>query len=101
MAFSDHTSTDADKNLTPTSAMVFTDGSDAESQSLFERNKWAIISVLTLLGLLFLLLLPGAVYGYTKVSKSILTYEIAMLKDQATAETKPWNTSFFGSTKLV
>ena len=87
--------------VAPTTMMLFTDGTDAERRSLFEMNKWAIISVLILLGLFFLLLLPGAVYGYIIVSKSILSYEMKMLKDPATEETKPWNTSFFSGNKLV
>ena len=40
-------------------------------ENFFEMNKWAFISVFILVGLVSLLLLPGAVCGYIKISKPI------------------------------
>ena len=52
---------------------------DAElTTTLFERNKWLI--VISLILVLFLLLLPGAVIGYIKVGRAI-KYREKMIKE--------------------
>ena len=40
-------------------------------------------SLLIFMGVLLLLLLPGAIYGFVKVCKTIITYEIKTFKDSA------------------
>ena len=40
-------------------------------------------SLLIFVGVMLLLLLPGAIYGFVKVCKIIITYEIKTFKDSA------------------
>ena len=40
-------------------------------------------SLLIFVGVMLLLLLPGAIYGFVKVCKTIITYEIKTFKDSA------------------
>ena len=48
-----------------------------DSQTFFERYRPAIISVLTILGLVSLIVLIGAIYGYTITLKTMISYNIS------------------------
>ena len=48
-----------------------------------ERNTRVITLLLILVGILLLLMLPGAIYGFVKVSRTIISYEIKTFKDPA------------------
>ena len=55
-----------------TSSIIPDGGNTTDTvESFFETNKWAFISVFVLVGLVSLLLIPGAVCGYIKISKPI------------------------------
>lgn len=45
--------------------------STSNSESFFEINKWVFISIFIVVGLVTILLVPGAVCGYFKISKPI------------------------------
>lgn len=54
-------------------SMTPSDHSNSTStvENFFEMNKWAFVSIFILVGLVSLLLLPGAVCGYIKISRPI------------------------------
>ena len=57
----------------PLSPLMTTDPSNSTSnpESFFEIKKWIFIPVFTVVGLVTILLVPGAVCGYFKISKPI------------------------------
>lgn len=70
------TSNSARLSHTQLATVTVNNGNSTDSlENFFEMNKWAFISVAAFLGLAFLLLLPGALFGYTKVSRTIVAYE--------------------------
>lgn len=74
------TSNSARLSHTQLATVTVNNGNSTDSlESFFEMNKWAFISVAAFLGLAFLLLLPGALFGYIKVSRTIVAYEKQIL----------------------
>ena len=63
------------------------DSTKNDAQSHFEEYETEIVSVSTLLGLLALILLIGAMYGYVAVGRRIFSYQSVMSSSKAEATT--------------
>ena len=66
-------------SLTDSTAFMATDSVHMDSKV---TNR-VTVSLLIFVGVLLLLLLPGAIYGFVKVSKTIITYEIKTFRGSA------------------
>ena len=74
------------KMLTDTSISMGTETSltDSKTPMTMANESFQVITpILVLLGILLLLMLPGAIYGFIKVTRTIALYEIKTMKDPA------------------
>lgn len=74
------------KMLTDTSISMGTETSLTDSttpMTMANESFQVITPILVLLGILLLLMLPGAIYGFIKVTRTIALYEIKTMKDPA------------------